>query len=128
MHYVFRGVEKDSERWNTDHNAQKNVANVMKNVGQQVKPFMVVNAGDNFYWGGVLHKDLGGRDIYDDVSFGKAFESMYSDKSLMVPWLSVMGNHDYGGDGCMANVRAQFDYTIKDLLHNNRWKMPSPYY
>jgi len=28
----------------------------------------------------------------------------------------------------MANVRAQFDYTIKDMLVNNRWKMPSPYY
>jgi tartrate-resistant acid phosphatase type 5 len=111
-----------------DHEAQWNVAKVMADVGQRVKPFAVVNAGDNFYWGGVNHRDLGGRDIHDHQSFQKAFEQVYTDRSLMVPWLSVMGNHDYGGDGCMANVRAQFDYTILDMLKNNRWKMPSPYY
>jgi tartrate-resistant acid phosphatase type 5 len=127
MHYVFK-VANTTEKWKTDHHAQHNVAKVMEDVGQRVKPFMVVNAGDNFYWGGVLHEELGGRDIHDDVSFEHTFEAIYKDRSLMVPWLTVMGNHDYGGDGCMANVQAQFDYTIKDMLKNNRWKMPSPYY
>lgn len=28
----------------------------------------------------------------------------------------------------MANIRAQFDYTYYDMLKNNRWKMPSPYF
>lgn len=39
-----------------------------------------------------------------------------------------MGNHDYGGEGCFADMQAQFDFTTKDLLRFNRWKMPSPYY
>jgi len=71
---------------------------------------------------------LGGQDVHDPVTFEQGFESIYHHESLKVPWLSIMGNHDYGGDGCFSNVRAQFDYTIKDMLHNNRWKMPSPYY
>lgn len=126
MHYAMGKVSAD--KWQADHDAQHNVAKIMTTVGKRVSPFQVVNAGDNFYWGGVFHNSLGGNDIHDTPSFKQAFEDVYTDRSLMVPWLGVLGNHDYGGDGCLANVRAQFDYTIKDLLHNDRWKMPGPYY
>jgi len=128
MHYVHKGVQKWSERWNRDHDAQRNVAKVMTDLARKHKPFVVLNAGDNFYWGGTFDHRLGGNDIHDDTSFKKTFEDIYSDSSLKVPWLSVLGNHDFGGDGCMANLGAQFDYTVKDLLHNDRWKMPSPYF
>jgi len=128
MHYVWKQVKAGSERWNIDHNAQVNVAKAMTKVAQEVKPFLVVNAGDNFYWGGVFHNQLGGKGIHDDTSFQRTFENVYSDPSLKVPWLSVLGNHDYGGDGCFANIKAQFDYTIKDMMINDRWKMPSPFY
>jgi len=128
MHYVYKGIQPGTERWEADHNAQKNVANQMGKIGEKLKPFMVLNAGDNFYWGGVLPKIMGGNDIHDVTSWERAFEEVYTHPSLQIPWLGVMGNHDYGGDGCMANVRAQFDYTIKDMLKRNRWKMPSPFY
>lgn len=128
MHYVHRQYLPGSERYDLDHNAQTSVANVMGALGDQLNPFMVLNAGDNFYWGGVFDESLGGQDVHDPVTFSQGFEDIYHHESLMVPWLSIMGNHDYGGDGCFSNVRAQFDYTVKDLLHNNRWKMPSPYY
>jgi len=128
MHYVHRQYLPGSERYDLDHNAQTSVANVMGALGDRLNPFMVLNAGDNFYWGGVFDASLGGQDVHDPVTFEQGFESIYHHDSLKVPWLSIMGNHDYGGDGCFSNVRAQFDYTVKDMLHNDRWKMPSPYY
>lgn len=128
MHYMFKGLPKDSPQYKTDHNAQKSIADNMGKRGDAVHPFMVVNAGDNFYWGGVFPRMLGGRGIHDKDSWRKGFEKVYHQTSLQIPWIGVLGNHDYGGDGCMADVRAQFDYTIKDILLKNRWKMPSAYF
>jgi len=128
MHYMFKGPLEGSEKWNTDHNAQDTIAKNMGELGAEVKPFMVVNAGDNFYWGGVFPRMLGGRGIHDQPSWIQGFENVYTHPSLNVPWVSILGNHDYGGDGCLADVRSQFDYTIKDMLMKNRWKMPSAYY
>jgi len=128
MHYVHKQYLPGSERYELDDNAQTRVADAMGAAAEREHPFMVLNAGDNFYWGGVMDAKLGGNGIHDATSFKQGFEDIYKHEDLKVPWLSVMGNHDYGGDGCFANVRAQWDYTIKDLLHNNRWKMPSPYY
>jgi len=128
MHYVHRQYLPGSERYELDDSAQTRVANVMGALGERMNPFMVLNAGDNFYWGGIFDASLGGQDIHDPVTFAQGFEDIYHHESLKVPWLSIMGNHDYGGDGCFSNIRAQFDYTIKDMLHNDRWKMPSPYY
>jgi len=128
MHYVHQQYKPGSDRYELDDAAQMLVAKAMKTLAAEHKPIMVLNAGDNFYWGGVMDARLGGNGVHDDTTFKQGFEDVYDSEDLMVPWLSVMGNHDYGGDGCFANVRAQWDYTIKDLLHNNRWKMPSPYY
>jgi len=126
MHYVHHRPP-NSDLWVNDHFAQDNVARRMGEVGAQTNPFMVVNAGDNFYWGGINHWTKGGRGVHDWF-WSVGFENMYSHPSLKVPWISIMGNHDYGGNGCFADMQAQFDYTTKDLLNNDRWKMPSPYY
>jgi len=90
MHYVFRGPKPGSEKFERDHNAQRTIANNMGKLGDQVKPFLVVNAGDNFYWGGVLPKMIGGNDIHDHASFRRGFEEVYTHPSLKVPWLTVM--------------------------------------
>lgn len=126
MHYV-RTETRGSDAWNEDHYAQDNVARRMGEVGAEKHPFMVVNAGDNFYWGGINHWTRGGHGVHDHF-WQLGFENMYSHPSLKVPWISILGNHDYGGVGCFSDMQAQFDYTSKDLLLNDRWKMPSPYY
>jgi len=73
---------------------------------------------------------MGGRGIHDKTSFIDTFEQVYTHESLKVPWLGILGNHDYGGDGCSGDIRAQFDYTVKDMLDggNNRWKIPGVFY
>merc|ERR1719329_243907 len=126
MHYV-RNEAHGSEAWNRDHYAQDNVARRMGELADQRHPFMVVNAGDNFYWGGINHWTRGGHGVNDHF-WNLGFENMYNNQHLKVPWLSILGNHDFGGVGCFSDLQAQFDYTTKDLLLNNRWKMPSPYY
>jgi len=130
VHYALKGIVEDSPEWKRDHEAQPTVAKNMGIVGANSKPFLVVNAGDNFYWGGVLPRFMGGRGIHDETSFVRGFEEVYTHESLKVPWLGILGNHDYGGEGCSGDVRAQFDYTIKDGMDggNNRWKIPGPYY
>jgi len=45
---------------------------------------------------------------------------------LKVPWLSVLGNHDYGGAGGLADWSAQVEFTHIDPL--NVWKMPFQYF
>merc|ERR1719424_2799722 len=47
-------------------------------------------------------------------------------KKLSAPWLSVMGNHDYGGAGCLADWQGQIEYTEKDP--DKVWTMPFQYY
>jgi len=126
MHYV-KPVPPGSDEWLVDHHAQENVANVMRKLSKDTHPFAVINVGDNFYWGGIPHKERGGKGVHDHL-WNVGYENVYNDEELMVPWYGVVGNHDYGGDGCFSDIRAQFDYTIKDLLYNSRWKMPSPYY
>lgn len=58
------------------------------------------------------------------------FEDVYSDPSLHIPWLSVMGNHDYGGAGKFMNITTQIAYHYWDHLPGNkqRWIMPGKFY
>merc|ERR1719343_1867465 len=79
----------DYEAFWRDHYAQENVANQMMILGKKVKPSFVINTADNFYYFGV--------ESVNDIKWLFTFEQVYHDSSLQIPWLSALGNHDYGG-------------------------------
>mmetsp|Transcript_76417 Transcript_76417/g.184934 ORF Transcript_76417/g.184934 Transcript_76417/m.184934 type:complete len:444 (+) Transcript_76417:54-1385(+) len=133
--------QPDGEEWLREENAQQRVTQQMLKVAQEKPISWVVNVGDNFYFDGV--------DSTHHWHWRTSFESMYSDPAFHVPWFSVLGNHDYGGDCCAADLfggakdkegilggmlgrarpTAQFDY---DTEHEwtwpqekaRRWVMP----
>lgn len=72
----------------------------------------VINVGDNFY-----------PNISNNINqkiWNSNFENMYRDHSLMIPWYSILGNHDY-----IAYPEKQLLYVSQNY---NRWQMPSRYY
>jgi acid phosphatase len=71
----------------------------------------VVSTGDNFYEDGVASAT--------DPKWKASFEDVYAAKSLQVPWVVSLGNHDYRG-----NVEAQVEYSKA----SPRWKMPARYF
>ena len=107
----------------------------------KLKPKVIIGHGDNFYWNG-----LGPEDV--DVRFQQAFEGVYNQKELKnIPWVNVMGNHDYGGSAyiCMERDnrfrRCRSTEEMLQYLTNrftlqsqyvspqgDRWKMPDHYY
>ncbi|GMF50976.1 unnamed protein product [Phytophthora fragariaefolia] len=57
-----------------------------------VKPKCIMSHGDNFYWTGINSED--GR----DSRFTTTFEGKFDGDNLAgIPFVNVMGNHDYGG-------------------------------
>jgi len=92
------GVEKsdkcnpDKDWWWRDHFAQQNVAKTMTDLAIERKPSFVINTADNFYFAGV--------EGLNDQLWSLMFEELYTDESLQIPWLSSLGNHDYGGHTC----------------------------
>ena len=87
------------------------VAEAMARVADERHVQFVLAVGDNFYPAGVSS--------VDDPLWQSAFEDVYFQKTLDVPWHVVLGNHDYKGD-----VQAQIDYSRR----SNRWMLPKPYY
>mmetsp|Transcript_34462 Transcript_34462/g.83191 ORF Transcript_34462/g.83191 Transcript_34462/m.83191 type:complete len:675 (+) Transcript_34462:67-2091(+) len=85
-----------SDSWYREENAQVNVMNQMKKIAAEHPPKFIVNVGDNFYFEGVTDTC--------HWHWRDQFENMYSDASFHVPWLSVLGNHDYGGDCCARDL------------------------
>nr|XP_040041825.1 tartrate-resistant acid phosphatase type 5a isoform X1 [Gasterosteus aculeatus aculeatus] len=90
---------------------QKATAREMSKVAQQMGADFVLALGDNFYFRGV--------DSVDSPRFQDTFESVYTAKSLKIPWYVLAGNHDHAG-----NVKAQIEYSHK----SDRWNFPSYYY
>lgn len=90
---------------------QKATAREMSKVAEQVGTDFVLALGDNFYFKGV--------DSVDSPRFKDTFESVYTAKSLRIPWYILAGNHDHIG-----NVKAQIEYSQR----SNRWKFPAYYY
>lgn len=76
------------------------------------KSKFVINVGDNHYYAGV--------ESVSDPLWKIDFEDVYTSPNLMIPWYSVLGNHDYG-----VNPQAQVDYHSPN---NDRWQMPARYY
>ncbi|KAG2524783.1 hypothetical protein JM18_005234 [Phytophthora kernoviae] len=77
-----------------DINAEDIVADLMNQQAgdADVAPKIIISHGDNFYWTGI--NSDGGR----DTRFTTTFEDKYDgDNIKTVPWVNVLGNHDYGG-------------------------------
>lgn len=90
---------------------QKDLADKMNEIAEQVEPEFIVSTGDNFYPNGVASTQ--------DYLWISSFEQIYSGHFLQCPWYVVLGNHDYRG-----NIQAQIDYTQL----SRRWTMPSNYF
>ncbi|SRR5260370_35750195 len=52
----------------------------------------------------------------------QSFEKVYVEPSLVTPWYSVLGNHDYHREG---RVEAQLQY---ESANNDLWKLRERYY
>lgn len=51
------------------------------------------------------------------------------DRNLHVPFLSVLGNHDYGGEGCLADWQGQIEFTGRNSSKpDDSWAMPFQYF
>ncbi|CAN9509856.1 unnamed protein product [Ophioblennius macclurei] len=90
---------------------QKATAREMSKVAEQMGADFILALGDNFYYKGV--------DSVDSPRFKTTFESVYTAKSLQVPWYVLAGNHDHAG-----SVKAQIEYSHK----SDRWRFPAFYY
>lgn len=101
-----------------------------------VKPRVVLAAGDNFYWGGITEKcgkpmATAVRDFTHfagnpTAQFSYVFETMYNGPGLAeVPWLNVLGNHDYGGFLFNDGWDQQVAYTWGP---SRRWVLPALYW
>jgi len=119
--------------------AQNNVAKSMQVHAETLEPIAVLNVGDSFYWSGVQSTW--------DPRWRTVFERMYRGKGMNIPWLGILGNHDYGGDCCDRCLfgggvshsiksgcsQAQIDYDEEKEWQwpekrSSRWVMPSRYY
>jgi len=112
-----------------DDRAQLLVAREFKRRAAVSKPQYILNVGDNFYWGGI-ETDCGSTPMghlskVAKHQFDNIFENIYNGPGLNgVPWLSVLGNHDWGGRYFNAGWDEQISYT----WHSHRWILPAPYW
>ena len=90
---------------------QRAVAHEMGKAAEQLAARCVISVGDNFYDNGVQSPS--------DSQWRSSFESVYSARSLQIPWYAALGNHDYRG-----SPQAQIDYSKGSA----RWRMPGRYY
>jgi len=87
--------------------------------------------GDNFYPGGIIEHCEGLSDGYDfdkiPQQFNTTFEMIYTSPELDgKEWMSVLGNHDYGGTCIQMGWPQQIWYTWNTQA--KRWVMPAQYY
>mmetsp|Transcript_70025 Transcript_70025/g.154898 ORF Transcript_70025/g.154898 Transcript_70025/m.154898 type:complete len:544 (-) Transcript_70025:112-1743(-) len=111
-----------------DDKAQLLVADQMKRRAARSNPQYILNVGDNFYWtglketcglGGGLHSANG----ITTGSFATVWSSVYGSLTRK-PWISALGNHDYGG----WQFNAGWDQQIAFTFRNPNWVMPARYF
>ena len=95
----------------TGAGGQRDVAISMAKKAAEDSISFVLYLGDNFYENGVSS--------VSDEQWKTAFEDVYDQPSLNVPFYAVLGNHDY-----RENPQAQVEYTKT----SKRWTMPARYY
>ncbi|POM68715.1 Calcineurin-like phosphoesterase [Phytophthora palmivora] len=139
---TYKGSCCGSKYNNYDLNAQEVVATLMNiEAGTSMKPNVFLGHGDSFYWNGI--NGLAER----DARFAASFEAKYDGDNIKnVPWVNVMGNHDYGGSdyicisgekmvpcnsteelfqGLANKLKWQADYTSPN---DDRWHMDDHFY
>ena len=98
--------------WGARSKLQRRVAAAMGGVAQESgSPLAIISTGDNIYPDGV--------ESARDTLWASTFENVYTHPAIQVPWIAVLGNHDY-----RRNPQAQIDYGKK----NQRWIMPNRYF
>lgn len=111
-----------------DTQPQLLVANALKARAALKNPDLILNVGDNFYWGGIEENcgaSMAGITATTRHQFDSIFEGVYSGAGLSgKPWISVLGNHDWGG----RQFNNGWDQQIAYTWASSRWVLPAPYY
>lgn len=101
----YRKVANDSLEMKIDYWAQMNVAEILAQAAEALKPVRIIGHGDNVYWNGVGPDDAAYR-------METTFESVYDQPALEgIPWINVLGNHDYGGSEYICGDK---DYNFRE--------------
>eukprot|EP00411_Alexandrium_monilatum_P000547 CAMPEP_0175198178 /NCGR_PEP_ID=MMETSP0093-20121207/8394_1 /TAXON_ID=311494 /ORGANISM="Alexandrium monilatum, Strain CCMP3105" /LENGTH=448 /DNA_ID=CAMNT_0016491165 /DNA_START=112 /DNA_END=1456 /DNA_ORIENTATION=- len=107
-----------------DNKAQMLVATAFNERAERNAPKFVLNVGDNFYYGG-LEVDCGvpmdSSSLAQRHQFTSIFENVYHGPA---PWISALGNHDYGGWSFTNGWDQQLAWTWR----STRWIMPATYF
>jgi len=109
-----------------DCTAQFQVANAMRARAKWTCPQYVCNVGDNFYYAGLpesCNAPPGAAWGGPKAAFGANWLYMYGELTNL-PWISCLGNHDYGGWQMNNGWPQQIGYSF---VHHN-WIMPARYY
>ncbi|CAH0482932.1 unnamed protein product [Peronospora belbahrii] len=128
---------------NYDIVAEDVVASIMNTQAgdADIPPKVIMGHGDSCYWTGINSEEL------RDSRFTTTFESKFNGQNLdSLPFLSVMGNHDYGGasyvcsdgdnnakcnstDDLLTGLENKFKWQ-KDYIspNNNRWLLKDHFY
>merc|ERR1719424_2312958 len=104
----------------------------MNQLSDEAGPEFVINVGGNFHAGGIVEHCQGdpSKIKLDEIpsQFNSTYESMYNGKNMQkAEWLSVLGNHDYGGVCYNMGWPQQIWYTW-NKAGTMRWIMPGQYY
>lgn len=109
--------------------AAKYVGRQMKTLADKVKPDFVLNAGDNFYPGGINQNCMANWNSSDPThQFTDVFGGVtpvYGEGVGDIPWLSVLGNHDYGGFKFNSGWDQQIYHTWSGA---DNWRLPAQYW